>query len=180
MLWCLAWMFFVYNTPAKHPRISEAEKNYIETSLAVKEQVRITLNHWHCFLLLLLLFGLCQRTMIQGRIQDFHLRGGGGGGKKVMCQHTHITSAEPNSLSAGVQGPLKGPGSSAGVVLMLSSCYLHAWALFLSILMKNWIKENIVDPILRGPARLLLPPPPPPTGSATAILPYNIHMPPPS
>ena len=69
---------------------------------------------------------------IQGRIQDFHL--GGGGGRKRFCARTHITSAEPNSLSAGVQGPLKGPGSS-WVVLMLSRAI---WAFFLSILMKNW------------------------------------------
>ena len=53
-------------------------------------------------------------TGIQGRIQDFHL-----GGRKRLCARTHITSVEPNSLSAGVQCPLKGPGSS-GVVLMLS------------------------------------------------------------
>ena len=54
---------------------------------------------------------------VQGLIQDLHLRGGG---RKMLCASTHITSAEPNSLSAGVQGPLKGPGSSR-VVLMLSS-----------------------------------------------------------
>ena len=40
-----------------------------------------------------------------GRIQDFH---GGGGGCvcKWLCAITHITSAESNSHSAGVQGPL--------------------------------------------------------------------------
>ena len=38
----------------------------------------------------------------QGRIQDFHL---GGGGRKRICVSTHITSAEPNSLSAGGPGP---------------------------------------------------------------------------
>ena len=43
----------------------------------------------------------------RGRIQDFHM--GGGGGRKSLCASTHITSAELNSLSAGVQGPLKGP-----------------------------------------------------------------------
>ena len=48
--------------------------------------------------------------------QDFHL-----GGRKRLCARTHITSAEPNSLSAGV--PLKGPGSS-GVVVDAFSCYL--------------------------------------------------------
>ena len=56
----------------------------------------------------------------QGRIQDFHL-----GGRKRLCAHTNITSVGPNSLSAGVQGLLKGPGSSR-VVLMLSRAI---WAL---------------------------------------------------
>ena len=50
--------------------------------------------------------------------QDFHL-GRGGGGCKRLCACTHITSTEPNSLSAGVQGPPKGPGSSR-VALMIS------------------------------------------------------------
>ena len=44
---------------------------------------------------------------------------GGGGGRKRLCASTPITRAEPSLLSAGVQGPLKGPGSSR-VVLMLS------------------------------------------------------------
>ena len=57
-------------------------------------------------------------ALLQGRIQDFH--GGGGGAKDYVPARTlHITSEEPNSLSAGVQGPLKGPGSSR-VVLLLS------------------------------------------------------------
>ena len=54
-------------------------------------------------------------------LMDPHLRSPiwGGGGRKRLCASTHITSAEPNSLSAGVQGPLKGPGCSR-VILMLS------------------------------------------------------------
>ena len=56
--------------------------------------------------------------------------GGGGGRKKIMFPHAMITSAEPNSLSAGVQDPLKGPGSSK-VVFMLSRAIR---ALFLRIL----------------------------------------------
>ena len=37
----------------------------------------------------------------------------GGGGQNIMYPHgrKHITSAEPNSLSAGVQGPRKVHGS---------------------------------------------------------------------
>ena len=52
----------------------------------------------------------------QGRIQEFHLEGGGGGAKDY-CASMHIASAEANSHSAGFQ--LKFPGSSR-VVLMLS------------------------------------------------------------
>ena len=40
-----------------------------------------------------------------------------GGGRKRLCASTHITSAEPNSLSAGVQG------GSSRVVLMLSRAF---------------------------------------------------------
>ena len=71
--------------------------------------------------------------------------GGGGGAQKVMCQHAHYERGTELTL-AGVQGPLKGPGSSR-VVLMLSRAI---WASVLSILKKkkNWIEENIVDPIL--------------------------------
>ena len=97
---------------------------------------------------------------MQGWIQDFHW-GGGGGGKR-WCACMHITSVEPNSLSARVQGPQKGPGSFR-VVLMLSRAI---WALFLSIVIKNWIKI-IVDPILGG--CLLCPSPP---GSAT----MHVHV----
>lgn len=32
-LWWLGWLFFVYDTPAQHPRISEAEVRYIEKAL---------------------------------------------------------------------------------------------------------------------------------------------------
>ena len=91
---------------------------------------------------------------------------GGGGGRKRLCARTHITSAEPNSLSEGVQGPLKGPGSSR-VVIMLSRAI---WALFLSILIKlglikySWSK-------FRGARACCAPPPPldPPLLSHTSI-----------
>ena len=87
----------------------------------------------------------------------------GGGAQK-------ITSAESNSLSAGVQGLIKGPGSSR-VVVMLSRAI---WALFLSILIffffffYKWIK-NTVDPILGGPCCA------PSLGSATRAL--NTELP---
>ena len=40
-----------------------------------------------------------KKVINQGRIQDFHL-----GGRKRLCASMHITSAEANSLSAGIQG----------------------------------------------------------------------------
>ena len=45
----------------------------------------------------------------QGRIQDFHL-----GGRKRLCGECTLRVRNPKSLSAGVQGPLKGPSSSVG------------------------------------------------------------------
>ena len=81
----------------------------------------------------------------QGRIQDFH----GGGGHKRLCVSTYITSAEPNSLLAGVQVPQKGPGRSR-VVLMGNM------SLIFEYLINNWIK-NIVHQIL-GRGCLLRPP----------------------
>jgi len=34
VLWFIVWTMFIYETPAKHPRISLDEKDYIETALA--------------------------------------------------------------------------------------------------------------------------------------------------
>ena len=80
--------------------------------------------------------------------------GGGGGAKDYVPARTFNTSAEPNSHSAVVQGPLKGPGSFRVVLLSRA-----IWALFLSILVQNG-RKNIVDQILGG--RLLRPPLNPP------------------
>ena len=55
---------------------------------------------------------------VLGRIQDFHLLGGG---RKRLCAGAHITSAETEVPFAGVQGPHKGPGSSIGLLML--SCY---------------------------------------------------------
>ena len=80
--------------------------------------------------------------------------------RKRLCASTHIMSAKPNSLSAGVQGPLKGPGSST---LMLSRAI---WALFLSILIKTWLKKIHSWSNFRGGR---MPVRPPPLGTATDI-----------
>uniref|UniRef100_A0A1I8NQV3 Major facilitator superfamily (MFS) profile domain-containing protein n=1 Tax=Stomoxys calcitrans TaxID=35570 RepID=A0A1I8NQV3_STOCA len=37
-VWWLGWLFFVYDTPAQHPRISESELRYIEKSLGASVQ----------------------------------------------------------------------------------------------------------------------------------------------
>ena len=34
ILWCILWTFLVYDSPAKHPRISKEEQVYIESSIA--------------------------------------------------------------------------------------------------------------------------------------------------
>ena len=33
-LWCLCWLFLVYDDPSVHPRISDKERSYIQDSLA--------------------------------------------------------------------------------------------------------------------------------------------------
>ena len=80
------------------------------------------------------------RALAQGRIQDFHLGGGGA-----------------NSLSAGVKGPLKGRGNSR-VVLMLSRAI---GALFLSNLKEK--KKTVLKKQSRSNFRgaPVAPPPPP-------------------
>ena len=40
--------------------------------------------------------------------------GGGGGAKDYMRERT-LRARNPQSLSAGIQGPLKGPGSFRGI-----------------------------------------------------------------
>lgn len=33
-IWFIAWQYYVYDSPAEHPRICPEEKNFIENSLA--------------------------------------------------------------------------------------------------------------------------------------------------
>ena len=74
--------------------------------------------------------------------------------------HTRISRAQSTkSLTAGVQGPLKGPRSSR--IFDALSCDL---SLILSILIQNGIQNNTVDQILGGGGWRA---PPPPSKSAT-------------
>lgn len=41
IIWCFAWLFFAYDSPSKHPRISFEEKEYIETSIAEYQKTNI-------------------------------------------------------------------------------------------------------------------------------------------
>ena len=51
--------------------------------------------------------------MLQGLIQDFNCIGGGGGAQNIMyAQEHHECVPDTTYLTAGVQGPLKGPRSS--------------------------------------------------------------------
>ena len=84
----------------------------------------------------------------------FSLGGGGGAQKlcaqKIMCPHAHYECGTEHTFAdrGPCRGPLKGPGSSRPrVVLMLSR---PICALFLSILIKNWMEKNIIDPIGGG------------------------------
>ena len=92
----------------------------------------------------------------EGRIQDFHLRGGG---HKRLCACTHISSAKPE-VPFGRGPDLIRALEALGLFYALS-CYL-----FLSILIQNGIKTNMVYTILGrgGGGRRLLPPLP---GSVT-------------
>lgn len=36
--WCILWMVLVHDSPAQHPRITAAERQYIETSIGTKKQ----------------------------------------------------------------------------------------------------------------------------------------------
>ena len=48
MLWFVAWMLIVYDSPEKHPRISERERSYIleklEGKISNKKKVLFTTN----------------------------------------------------------------------------------------------------------------------------------------
>jgi ACS family sodium-dependent inorganic phosphate cotransporter-like MFS transporter 5 len=36
-VWFLVWTLFAYNTPADHPKISREEREFIESSVGMKE-----------------------------------------------------------------------------------------------------------------------------------------------
>ena len=86
--------------------------------------------------------------------------GRGGGGRKGSCRTSRARSPKP--LTAGVQDPLKCPGSSRGwwCLLVLSEPYFKVFWYNMGF------KKNIVDHILGGRTPVA-PPPPPPSKSAT-------------
>ena len=79
---------------------------------------------------------------------------GRGGGRKGSCRTSRARSPKP--LTAGVQGPLKGPGSSRGCwcLLVLSEPYFKVFWYNMGF------KKNIVDHILGGRTPVAPPPPP--------------------
>ena len=60
---------------------------------------------------------------------------GGGGGAHRLYGYPHITSTKPEIPTAWVKGPLKGPGSCQGFLML----YRAIWTLVLSILIQNGI-----------------------------------------
>ena len=43
LVWSVLWWFLVYDTPAKHPRISIEEREYIEKALATRKGAKVYL-----------------------------------------------------------------------------------------------------------------------------------------
>ncbi|XP_041484933.1 sialin-like [Lytechinus variegatus] len=41
LVWFVAWLFLAYNTPAEHPRISLAERKYIESGVSIKKTAKV-------------------------------------------------------------------------------------------------------------------------------------------
>ncbi|ERL88030.1 hypothetical protein D910_05419 [Dendroctonus ponderosae] len=40
-LWCILWLFFGHDSPAKHPRITKEEKKYIQSSLKQEDDIQL-------------------------------------------------------------------------------------------------------------------------------------------
>lgn len=45
-IWYIGWLYFVYDSPAEHPRISEEEREYIESSLGNTKQKKNMPTPW--------------------------------------------------------------------------------------------------------------------------------------
>ena len=41
IVWYVFWLFLVYESPSKHPRISYQELSYIETSVSLRQRARV-------------------------------------------------------------------------------------------------------------------------------------------
>lgn len=41
LLFCLVWAYTVYDSPAEHPRISDRERRYIESSMERKQEGKV-------------------------------------------------------------------------------------------------------------------------------------------
>lgn len=59
ILWFLLWLVVGYSEPATHPRISERERKYIESSIGKTEKVRYCCERLNSHHLSLSLFVLC-------------------------------------------------------------------------------------------------------------------------
>ena len=51
VIWSIMWFFLVYDTPSRHPRISDEEKNYIENALNKKAMIMkvVKLSHYYSY-----------------------------------------------------------------------------------------------------------------------------------
>ena len=48
VVWCGVWGFMAFSSPHEHPRISEAELNYLQHALSVKQEVKVSVDRTLC------------------------------------------------------------------------------------------------------------------------------------
>lgn len=64
MVWYMFWLLVSYESPAKHPTITDEERRYIEESIGESANLlgamEVSISLWHLYLFLL--FNLSSRT----------------------------------------------------------------------------------------------------------------------
>ena len=42
VVWLVCWVLFVYDTPSEHPRITDAERKFLEANLAARDKTEVS------------------------------------------------------------------------------------------------------------------------------------------